>query len=430
MHGVTPVQFFAGMAYCGNPLMILTRAHVMNYKYIAFNAKKEISSGIITADGEEEAERAIQNHNLKLISLSPVREKFNPLKIKLFEEPLSQKDVIYFFRQNFTLLSAGIPLLRSLSLIQEQTTSRSLSETLAKISTELRKGTSLSSAMEKQRKVFSAFATKLVEIGEKSGNLEEIMKQLVIYSEQESDTKKKILKSLTYPAIVVAMAIVVFIIMITVVMPQFLTLFQQLGTELPLPTKIMLRIAKLPDFLADLRLLPLWALILILVLYLSSKEGKNKLQIFVLKMPLLGKVILLQNLGRISRSLAIQLDSGINIADAFQTTEQMTGNTVLKKELSKVRKAIIEGETLRFAMEGSAVFPAFMKQMIQTGEETGRLEHNLIFMADAYDRETDERIQAMVSMIEPVITIVIGAIVAFMALAIITPTFKVMDAIK
>lgn len=402
----------------------------MEYKYIAFNASQEFTSGIIAADGEEEAERLVQNYQLKLVSLTPVKPGFNLLKIKLFEEPLSQKDIIYFMQQSHTLINAGIPIMRALSIIQEQTASQNLRETVGKIIIEVRKGNSLSSAMQKQRKAFSAFTIRLIEMGEKAGNLEEILGHLLSYNEKEMGTKKKIKKALAYPAMVVTMAIIVFFLMITVVMPPFLELFGQLRTELPMPTRIMIGITRLPQYMTLGRVLPAGVLIFFLALYLRSSEGKNKFHLFLLKTPILGKIILLQNLGRISRSLAIQLNSGINISEALQIIEKLTANEVLKKEIIRVRNSLIEGSTLRSAVQQSTIFPSLMRQMIQVGEETGKLEPNLTFMADSFDKETDERIETLVAMIEPAMTIVLGVMVAFMALAIVTPSFKIMESLK
>lgn len=402
----------------------------MDYKYLAFNTNKEFSKGIMVADGEEEAEKLIENHNLKVVILDPVKQKFNPLKWKLFEEPLSQKDIIYFIRQLSSLISAGIPILRALSLIQEQAPGQNLRENIARIIAEIRKGNSLSSAMRKQKKAFSAFTIRIMEIGEKSGNMEEVMKHLLSYNEKELETKKKITKALTYPAMIVGMAIAVFILMITVVMPPFLALFQTMGTELPLPTKIMIGITKLPQSMTASKLLPLMVLIVLFFLYLRSNEGRKELHLFILKIPALGKVILTQNLSRINRNLAIQLNAGINLTEALHLIEQMTGNIILKKEIFHLRKSVLQGERLRSAMQNSTVFPSLMKQMIQVGEETGRLEPNLAFLAESYSKESDERIESLIAMIEPVMTISIGVLVTFLALAVVTPSFALMDSIK
>ncbi len=402
----------------------------MDYKYVAFNAQRQISSGIVEADGEEEAERLIRNHDLKVVSLTPVRKKFNFLKLKLFEEPLSQKDVIYFVRQVSSLIGAGIPLLRALMLIREQASSQNLRDNISAMIREIRKGSSLSAAMRKLKKSFSPFTIRLVEIGEKSGNIEEVLKHLLSYNVKELETKRKITKALTYPAMVVAMAIAVFVLMLTVVMPPFLALFQTMGAELPLPTRILLSITKLPQYMTASRLLPLFAFLIVLVMYFRSQEGKRKLHGFMLKLPVIGKIILTQNLSRMNRGLAIQLSSGVNITESLLLIEQMTTNVILKGEISQVRKSVTEGDALYSAMQRSILYPNLMKQMIQVGEETGKLEHNVTFLADTYDKESEERIEVLVSMIEPSITIVLGAMVALLALAIVTPTFSLVDVIK
>lgn len=402
----------------------------MDYKYIAFNSSKEFTSGTLTADNEVEAERFVQNLNLKVVSLKPVKQKFKFLRLKVLEEPLSRKDIIYFTRQASSLLSAGVPILHTLSLILEQAPNQNLRDSIGRIISEIKKGSSLSSAMGKQEKSFPAFTVRLIEVGEKSGNLEEVMKHLLLYKEKEMETIRKIQKNLVYPTMVVSMAMVVFIVMITVVMPPFLILFQELGSELPLPTRIMLGITKLPHSLTAGKLLLFTALLMIFFLYMRTREGQNKLHRFLLRMPVLGKVVLNQNLSRINRSLAIQLSSGINLTEALRLTEQMTANVVLKREIFQMKKALTEGETLRSAIHRSSIFPSLMKQMIKVGEETGKLEANLTFLADSYDKETDERIEGMVSMIEPAITIIIGVLVAFLALAIVTPSFTIMSSIK
>lgn len=402
----------------------------MDYKYIAFNTRKEFISGVIAAEAEEEAESVIQNQNLEVVSLTPVRKFFNPLQVKLFEEPLSQKDSCYFIRQMGSLLSAGVPIVRALSLIRDQAPSQNLRDNIGRLIREILGGSSLSLAMQKQRKSFSNLTVRLIEMGERSGNLEEIMNNLLFYIEKEMETRNRIKKALTYPAILVAMAILVFVLMITVIMPPFLALFQQLGTELPLPTRIVMGIAQFPRYLTANKLLFLLPLFLVGLLYLRSKQGRAKLDLITLKIPVLGKIILAQNFGRIARNLAIQLKSGMNLTEGLQLTGHMTSNTILKKEIYRIRKAIMEGETLYTAVQESAIFPDLMKQIVQIGEEAGKLESNLTFLAESFDKEASERIDRSVAMIEPAMTIVIGALVTLMALAIVTPGFTIAGTIK
>lgn len=402
----------------------------MVYRYVAYTTNKKLVRGTVSGVSEAAATKVLMTQGYQPITLKPqtalppVEEMFP----SLFK--VTTKEVIMFSRQLATLLDAGISIVPALQLIRDQTNNRLMKKVIAETLSDLQSGSSLSEALSRHEKIFGELYCQLMVAGERIGALGTMLKRAADYLEKDEAIKKKIKKALMYPVIVLAVAAVVVTVLTLFVLPKMTDMFDALGSELPLTTRMLIGSV---DFITayNLHLLAgIGGMISLLALYVRRPAGRYQLDRLLLKVPLIGKANLMSEMARFSRTLVLLVQAGLPLPEVIAMARQTSSNVVIKESLAEVRTGLLQGEGLSEPMSRDKTFPNLLVQMVMVGEESGKLESTLETVAKSYETEADEKISGMISMIEPAMTLVLAAMIGFIALSVITPMYTMSDALK
>ncbi|MDD5093955.1 MAG: type II secretion system F family protein [Dehalococcoidia bacterium] len=402
----------------------------MEYKYIAYTNDKKLMKGTISGVSEAAATQALITQGYQPITLEvraglPSIEEAFPSFFKI-----KPREVIMFSRQLATLLDAGISIVPAIQLIQEQTSNRMFKKVIADINNDLRAGSSLSEALSRHEDIFGDLFCQLVAAGERSGGLEQFLRRGADYLEKDLVMKKKIKKALTYPVIVLVVAVIVISVLTVFVLPKMVDMFSNMGSDLPITTRMLI---SLNDFIGAYKLYLFAGMGLAVfgfITYVKNPKGRLKLDRFLITAPIIGKANLMGEMARFARTLALLVHAGLPLPEVIAITRQTSGNIVVKDSLASVRTGLLQGEGLSGPMARDKTFPNLLVQMIMVGEESGKLESTLDTVATSYETEADETITNMVSLIEPVMTVVLALIVGFIALSVIMPMYSMTDAFE
>lgn len=394
----------------------------MDYAYVGYGEDRQVSKGRIAAIDEQAAVDMLTNVGYRVVSLKEVKP-FLPDFDRLLQGKIKQSEIITFSRQLALLIESGVGIVQSLELLQNQSENKQLKKVLIEVVSDLRGGSSLSAALAKHPDAFPPIYHKMVGVGEHTGGLEVVLRNLADYAQRESGAMSKLKMALTYPAIVLALAAVVVAILVTVVLPPIVNMFTALGGDLPMTTKILLGTV---DFLTSYGLYLLVALAglgIAAFMYSKSPTGKYYKDMIILRLPVLGRLGLITELARCCRSMSLLFRAGLPLPEIMTLVSQASGNKVIARALDDVEQDMLKGEGLSAPMRKRWVFLPLMIEMTKVGEETGNLDATLMTVAENYEVEADSRIQTVLSMIEPVMTIAMGAGVGFIALSIFGPMY-------
>ncbi len=334
-------------------------------------------------------------------------------------------EVIMFSRQLALLLQAGTDVVTSLELLEAQSENRHLRQILHEIVADIRGGSPLSEAMSRHPRVFSPLYHRLVAVGERTGTLEIVLRRAADYSERAYVNRKSVKNALTYPTIVILVAIVVVAILVTFVLPAFVGLYESFEAELPLATRALLGFTRWTQAYGLYVAIGLAAIITAVFLYTRTPSGAFQWSRLMLTMPRIGRINLLNELSACCRSLSLLYGSGLPLPDAMTLIVQGTNNKAMRQAFADVQQAMIAGGGLSAPMRRNKLFLPLMVQMTAVGEETGNLDHTLSTVAESYEAESDEKTQAMIAMLTPALTIVIGGIVGFIAIAMLSAMYSI-----
>ncbi|MFH2069852.1 MAG: type II secretion system F family protein [Elusimicrobiota bacterium] len=342
-----------------------------------------------------------------------------------FGKRVKAKDIALFSRQLATLVTSGVPIVQGLSILGEQIESKGLEYVVNKIKEDIEAGISIADAMKKHPTAFSELYVAMVKAGEVGGILDVILDRLSGYLEASEELKGKIKSAMTYPVLVAFIAVAASGFMLTGVIPQFAGIFQEMGVDLPLPTIIMLALS---DFVKANILFLIAGPTLIFVglkqLFKRSPEARFRFDAIKLKLPMFGLLIKKTSVAKFTRTLGTLVKSGVPIIQALETVAKTSGNSVIERAIMAARESIKEGERIAPPLRRCGVFPPMVIQMISVGEETGTLDTMLSKIADFYDREVDDAVKAITSMIEPLIIVFMGGVIGGMVLALFLPMFE------
>jgi type IV pilus assembly protein PilC len=366
------------------------------------------------------------------------------LVIDVKEQSVAQKDIlapfkgirlgdlVVFSRQLATLINAGLPIVRALYVLSEQTNNPKLKDVVVAVRKDVEAGLSLSEALEKHPKVFSRLYTEMVKAGEIGGILDGILLRLADQLERDQDLRRKIRSALTYPVVVLILAILAASFMLIFIVPVFAKMFQDLGGTLPLPTRICMAIS---DILTSVWGVFVYAgMALAVVMFLRWKKSESGRKVWgraVLRIPFkIGDVVKKATLARFSRTLATLSAAGVPILQSIEITATSSGNWVVEKALLKSRDAIREGIPIYKPLETEPVFPPMVTRMIAVGEETGDIDGMLTKIAEFYESEVDAAVKALTSILEPLMIVVVGGIVGAIVISMYLPMFRIFELIK
>lgn len=395
----------------------------MEFEYVGYTAERRVTKGKITADSEKDAGEKLSRNGYEVLSLKATGLAITGMPA-LFEKGARQEEIILFSRQLALLLESGVGIVQSLELLKAQTTNKALAKMLDTIVADLRAGNPFSASLEKHPKAFNKMYCRIVAVGEQTGQLEGVLRNLASYDEQSSAAARKIKQAMTYPITVLVLAVVVGFLAVTFILPPIMDMFKTLGGQLPLITRILIAVVM---FMGSYGVYVVLAVVIACALiYMYSKTPAGTLQKdwIVLKLPVLGRLNQINTLSRICRSITILFRSGLPLPDILTLTAESSGNRVIYNALMQVEQDIIRGEGLAVAMRKQPVFLPLMVEMTRVGEETGNLDNTLNIVADSFEIEAADKLTRVLGMIEPAMTIIIGLAVGFLALSIFVPIYS------
>jgi type IV pilus assembly protein PilC len=340
------------------------------------------------------------------------------------------EELMNFSRQAASFLRAGIPILDALSIVGEENASKKMQEVISEVQLRLRAGSSFGDAIAQHPKVFPGYYIAIVRAAELTGRLDEAFDQLADYLEREVAAKKQLKSSLMYPTIVFCLAIAAMVIMSIYVLPKFKTFYASLGGHLPLPTRMLLGITNIITNWWWLILGIIGLIVVVLAALFAGQRGKVRRDKTVLKLPAVGHLVHLSAIERFCRVLGALVHTGVPLPDAVQVAADATNNTVFKEKLAVAREAMMRGEGLARPIQASGIFPPAARQMIRVGEATGSLDAQLGSAATFYERELTYALKKFTDMFEPAIILIVGAMVAFVAIAQISAMYSIYHQVK
>jgi type IV pilus assembly protein PilC len=382
-----------------------------------------IMEGVYEAPNQQSVIEMIRQKSFYHLEVKEIVERKDMKEIELFSR-LKAKDISIYCRQFSSILKAGVPLIRCLSMLTEQTDNKPLKAITKNVREEVQKGSSLSQALSLHSKKLPSILINMVAAGEASGTLDNSLEVMAEHFEKEHKTQQKIKSAMRYPIIVCIVAIAVVIILLTKVVPVFIGMFETAGADLPLPTKILIAMSK---FLKSNGIFLLFGLILIILsfrMYISGETGRLSFDRFKFHIPLIGSFLSKSIAVRFARTMSTLMLTGVSITEALEITGKVMGNAYAKKGINEVIEEVKEGKGLYIPIKSSMLFPAMLENMIMMGEETGTLDGMLQKTAEFYEDEVDRATQKLTSLLEPLIIVVLGGVVAFIVLSIALPMFE------
>lgn len=392
------------------------------YVYQGRHRSGKMKKGKIKGDSQREAVLALRNKGVAVQHIQEVEPGLLNKEITI-GSGVKLQDFVIYLRQYATLIQAGVTIVDTTKILAEQTESAALRKALLKVEQEVREGNSFSSAAAQHPKIFPPMFIHIIEAGEASGTLDESLLRLATYFEKQHITRQKIVSALTYPVILLFVAIGVVIFLLASVVPTFADMFDSFGAELPAITKFVLAVS---GFIQST-----WWLILLIMLLAAvgivqiyqKKSSKYYLDYVILKLPIFGKLLQKAALARMTRTLSSLFTTSVPILQAISIVEKVVLNEVISKVLNESKKALENGEPLTKPMKEHWIFPPLVTQMMIIGEQTGSLDEMLAKIADFYEQEVDTMSDRLKSLVEPIMIVIIAALVGLIVLSIIVPMF-------
>jgi len=409
-----------------------------NFEYIALDAKGTETTGTIKANDEADAISQLRKSGLYPTQVVPAgkggvssaakkRAKKAQGKGTKVGGRVKSKVLMIFTRQLATLVDAGLPLLRGLSVLGKQEKNRVMAGTINHLADAVAGGSTFSESLGQHPKIFDKLYINMVKAGELGGVLELVLIRLAEYQEKAQKLKNRIVSAMVYPIIVIVIAVAILVFLMAVIVPRFEKIFQEMLGDKPLPaiTQVVIGISRWVQ--------SQWLIVLIIgaVLYASwkafsmTKNGRVMIDRMKLRMPVFGPVQLKSSISRFTRTLGTLVTSGVPILQALNITRDTSGNVVVANAIDKVHEAVREGESVVAPLEASKIFPPMVISMVDVGEETGQLPDMLLKIADVYDDEVDNAVDAMTSMIEPIMIVFLALIVGTIVIALFMPMISI-----
>jgi type IV pilus assembly protein PilC len=397
------------------------------FAYAAIDSTGNPVEGVTKADTIGDARATLMSQNLFPTKLS---EHKGALQFELTKEKVKKKELMHFTRQLAVFVKAGIPITEALETIGDETEDVALRRCLASMVEDLRNGGRLSTAARKHPEAFPMYYMGILESAELTGRLDETLESLAGYLEREVETRAKVVSALSYPGVVMVMAFFTVAILAGYVLPQFKPLFAELNADLPLPTRMLLFVADLFTVLWFIPAGVMLAIVSVVLWLTKSPKGKLVKDRLVLKIPVISGIIEYSILERFCRILGAMIRAGVPLPEGLKTTTESTSNSVYRERLEEAQAVMLEGGGFSRPLADTGLFPGAAKQMFKVGEETGTLDEQLEVASIYFDRELESRIKKFTTMFEPIMIIFVGIIVGFVALALVSAMYGVLDNMK
>ncbi len=402
------------------------------YAYKVRDKEGKVVAGTLEADSQ-----ALVANRLRQMGYVPItidRQDGAGLKTEVkipgFGGKVKLTDVAVFSRQFATMINAGLSLIRALHILEEQSENKKLAETVKTVRLDVEKGASLSQAMGRHPKVFNRLFVAMVKSGEIGGVLDMVLVQLADIIEKQVELKRKIKSAMTYPVAVFGLVLLIVTAMLLFVVPTFQVLYEDLGGQLPLPTRLLIGIStilkKFTPFIVVFDVLAVVAF----KKWIQSDKGRAKWDRVKLKVPVFGKLVHKTAITRFARTLAVLMRSGVPILEALEITAETVNNSVVEWAVKDTQEAVKTGESMAKPLSQHPIFPPMVVQMLAVGEETGNVDDMLDRVADFYDQEIEATVEALTSLLEPLLIVVMGSSVGGMVVALYMPMFNIINLVQ
>lgn len=412
------------------------------FEYKGLTAKGKATAGVIEADGPADLRNRLLQKGVYLTGYTEASAQVRPVQkeglggllrkeinLRQAFERVKQADVAVMTRQFGTLLRAGVPMSEALQALVAQQENPRLKVVMSTVREKVREGSSLADALKEHPSIFPELYVNMVRVGEASGTLEIVLGRLADFLESSVRLRSKLIAALIYPVLMLCVAIVIVSIMMLFVIPRVTEMFEEMGTQLPLVTRILIFIS---NTFANT-----WFIVIPLVAlgigwfrrWSRTEKGREWTDGKILRLPIFGPLIRLVAVARLARTLATLLSSGVPVLTALDIAKTIANNVILAKAIEEAKIAVREGESLAKPLEKSGQFPPMMTHMVAIGEQTGQLEDMLGKVAEAYDAEVESKVTTLTAILEPVIIVGMGMMVTFLVFAILMPMLQMNEVI-
>lgn len=399
------------------------------YQFEARDTRGRVFKGELDAPNESEARVRLRAQKLMPMKVAQAEQKVSGLK-KVGGKGVPLKELQVFTRQLSTLLGSGIPILQSLEVLSQSQRSPGMSIALKSMVNDINQGRRFGEAMAEHPLVFDRFYVNMVKAGEESGNIDQILNRLAVYIEKAAKVKGQIKGAMVYPIAILSVAFLVVSGLMIFVIPKFEAIFASAGQDLPGLTKMVVAMSKI--FMSYW-----WAIIggiagavFFVINYYRTDDGKKTIDTVLIDIPYVGDLIQKSAVARFTRTLSTLLASGVSIMEALEIASRVTGNVVIETALIRAREAISEGKSLTVPLSKEKYIPQMVTQMIGVGEQTGAIDQMLNKVADFYEDEVDVAVSALASVMEPLMMVVLGGIIAFIVVAMYLPIFNMAGSVQ
>jgi len=402
------------------------------FRYRALRPAGQQEQGLLEAPDLDQAVERIQR-----MGLTPVRLEVQTAgvsqaaeRIPFLRRRVTPRDLILFTRQLETMLDSGLPILSALEILHAQTIHPKLKHAIDRVRADVEQGSTLTEALRRHPDCFPRLYANLIYAGEEGGLLAAMLDRVASLLEYEAETEQRIRAATFYPTLIVTELFLAFIVLVRFVLPRFASLFRNFNAQLPLPTRVLIGLS---DFFEHH-----WAVVLMVgfgaaaaaVAWSRTPQGRERIDRVIVTAPIFGPIFLMTTMSRFSRVLSALLTSGIPIVQALDIVRGVVGNRVVEAEIEKMRDGVIAGKGLAEPLRGSRIMPPLVVKMLAVGEETGAVDKMLLRVSRYYDQDVDYAVKNLSTAIEPVLLLILGAVVLFTALAVFLPLWNLMNVFR
>jgi type IV pilus assembly protein PilC len=386
-------------------------------------------AGTLEADSIELVRAKLSDLRYHVLSIRETKVRAGLQDMLNNMQRVKLRDLVVFSRQFATMIDAGLSVVKCLDILQKQCRNPRLKDVIGQVKHDVAGGTSLTEAVQKHPRVFSALYVNMIRSAEAGGILDTVLDRLATFLEKEQETRSKIKSAMTYPVVVFSFAMLMLIGLLFFVLPKFKGIFEAMNLQLPLTTKLMLNSS---DYLQKYWYIALVVIVGSVVFVRAAartEKGRYGIDAAKLRFPIFGELILKTAVSRFARTFGTLISSGVPVLRALEIVSETAGNLVVSEVVVRARQSIKEGDKISTPLFTSKVFPVMVTQMIAVGEETGRLDQMLVKVANFYDEEVDSTLKALTSLIEPMMIVGLGLIVGFIAVSVISPIYSLVGSL-
>lgn len=401
----------------------------MKFKYEGYDRAARIVTGEVEADNAENARVMLRNMGVSPRAIAPVKINANislVAALQVNSKP-ALKDFTVFIRQWSTMQSAGLTLIQTLSVLSEQSPNPAFARTLQNIVRGIQEGLTLTQALQKQTGVFDKIFINLIGAAEGSGTLDKILERLAVYYEKMAQIRRKVLTATIYPSAILVVVFGIIIGLLTFVVPMFERMFSEQGKDLPAATQMLIDVSRMVRDNWLIIAVGVFATGFLVAYAIKNDEAREKIDPIVIYLPVIGTILQKSCLARFCRTLGTLIQAGVPILDAFNLAAKVSGNFEIERAALRVQAAVKEGSMISVPLEKEKSFPRMVTSMIAVGEQTGELEKMLMKVAEFYEDDVDATVSALTSILEPLLIVLMGAVVVSVLIPLYLPIFNLGD---